>query len=131
MVSWSTYLLGVGVALLVYYSFVMLVFFRKEMFRRFKPAVTSSPGMSVLLAAESDQQQVTASSNGVQSFLDEIEAFVSPRDLVAGISRVIRKHPPADQPGLRESISQMVKELAGERLNLILEEEQLQLLWRS
>ena len=137
MVTWSTYLLGVGVVLLVYYSFVILVFFRKEMFRKFKPAVNSSPGMSALLAMETDVQEA-ASPNRIQSLVDEIEAFidvvevdVSPRDLLAGISRVIRKHPPVEQSALRESIGGMVAELAEAKLSMMLERDQLSLLWRS
>lgn len=134
MVTWSTYLSIVAVALLVYYGFVVLVFFRKELFGRLRPVATKVDTSRVFLAAETDPAPPPIL--GIRPLLDEVEAYVlqavdsemEASEFIEGVRRIIAKYPPLEDPAVQTGIGRLVLEMGGDRFDL--HESDLEQLWR-
>lgn len=137
MITWSSYLSGITYGLLGYYSIVLLLFYRKELIGKLRPANTRQPAS--VNDGLSTKGNLPASENGAAmvSLVDEIHAYIiqagaSPiekTELMFGLKKLLDKHPPVEDSFIRQGITNLIKTVAESKCGIVLSEEDLGGLW--
>ncbi|WP_276484740.1 hypothetical protein [Paraflavitalea pollutisoli] len=138
MVSWSTYLSAVSVFLVGYYGLVVLVYFRKEIFRKIRTSPVNAPTVVSPLLAKTPVEDSLSTGFQPVSLLDEIHAYMNQAAedlptaqdaLVAGVQSILQKYPPIEDSFFRLSINDLVVSLAESKCNVEISPDVLRRLW--
>lgn len=137
MITWSSYLSGVTFGLLGYYTIILLLFYRKELMGKFRPANTrlATSGTNGLSATVNLPASETGAA--VVSLVDEIHAYIiqagaSPiakSELMFGLKKLLDKHPPVEDAFIRQGITNLIKTVAESKCGIMLSEDDLSGLW--
>lgn len=139
MISWTTYLTAVGIFLAIYYAFVVVVYFRKELFFRRSPSTAGMQVPNTLMATDSGQPYMNEGGFQPVSLIDEIHAYmnqaahempIDEQELITGVKAVLQKYPTIEDSFLRLSINDLVVSLAETKCNVEISPEQIARLWK-
>jgi|GEM_PF-1318504 len=138
MITWTTYLTVITVFLVGYYILTGLLFFRKEIFRKFQTSATRTAFIGSEPQGELLNNSAFDLENPSPALLDEIHSYMEQAAkevdlgqvvMIASIRKILSKYPAISDPFIKLSINDLVIALAESKCGIEVRPEVLRQMW--